>query len=55
MKEHNLEGLPEKYFTVPPCKEIDYDAHSILMEQVEVLNKLVADATGGCQIDAEEY
>jgi len=55
MIERNLDGLPEKYFTVPPCEEIDLEAHGILMEQVEVLNKLIADASDGCAIVADDY
>ena len=34
MRERNLEGSPNKYFTVPPSKEIDCEAHSTLMEQI---------------------
>ncbi len=32
MKERNLDGLPIKYFKVPPGNELDFEAHAILME-----------------------
>jgi len=38
-----------------PCNEIDLEAHGILMEHVEVLNKLIADAADGCSIMADDY
>ncbi|MCU7834923.1 MAG: hypothetical protein KZQ83_06665 [gamma proteobacterium symbiont of Taylorina sp.] len=50
----NLEGLPEKYFTVPPCEEIDYDAHSILMDQINFLNTIVTNLSSGSEIAFED-
>jgi len=52
-KQRNLEGLPEKYFIVPPGNDFDESAHSILMEQVEFLNTVIADVSDGNEISFE--
>jgi len=56
MRKRNLEGSPSKYFTVPSCEEIDYEAHGILMEQVEVLNDTITNMTSSSvPVDTEYY
>ena len=37
-----------------PCKEIDLEAHRILMEHVEILNKHIDDATDGRSIITDD-
>ena len=54
MKERNLDGLPEKYFTVPPSEEVDCDAHAILMDQIEFLNAIIANLSSGSEIAFED-
>lgn len=52
----NLEGSPDKYFVVPPGKEFDYDAHGILMEQLEILNNTISNMTSSSEpVDKEYY
>lgn len=52
-KEKNIDGLPEKYFTVPPGNDFDSEAYSILMEEIEFLNTLSTDLVDGCGITFE--
>lgn len=41
---------------VPTGKEFDYDAHSILMEQMEILNNTIINMTSGSKpVDNELY
>ena len=55
-KDRNLDGLPLKYFNVPPGNEFDYEACSVLMEQIQILNNTIANLTSGSDpVDTDYY
>lgn len=56
MREHNLEGEPEKYFTVPDGQPFDSDTYETIMDRIEFLNKCSEDLADGCEISfGNEY
>lgn len=53
-KERNLEGLPIKYFKVPPGNKIDYEACSILMDQIEAISGMLNDVLSSSEVCFDE-
>ncbi len=53
-KERNLEGLPLKYFNVPPGNDIDLEAHAILMDQIEAISGMLNNVFGSSEVCFDE-
>jgi len=50
-----LDGYPVKYFTVPKDEPFDYDAHEILLEQIEAVNEIITNISNGSEVGFSEY